>query len=258
MAIKVNAGDFKRSDLFSVYPEEIIVDLAANGRAHQQSDEEVAALAESIRERGQLQPVLVRRVEDYKLQLVAGYGRHRAVMLLNKGKAPEDQRRIDCYVIDCSPEDATVLNIVENNGRTEVNAVDDAANMARLRRMQWPEEKIAQFYDCSVSKVSQRLRLAAQPQEVKEAVANGTVTVTDAGALATMPEADQRTAVANGKVKETVKARRKTRSLADLKSLLEGMTRSGESTERGRVLAAHILGYFGGTVTAEELTAKMS
>ena len=81
MVMKLDAGEVGRQDLFSILPENITVNQEDNGRAVPQSEDIVEALARSILEHGQLEPAIVRRIEGHKVQLVAGYGRWRAVCL---------------------------------------------------------------------------------------------------------------------------------------------------------------------------------
>ena len=62
MAMKLNAGETGRQDLFSIFPENIVVNPGENGRKEPHSQEEIESLARSILEYTQLEPVVVRRI----------------------------------------------------------------------------------------------------------------------------------------------------------------------------------------------------
>ena len=91
MAMQLNAGEIGRGDLFSILPENIVVNEAENGRAVPHSQEEIEALANSILTYGQQQPVVVRRIEDKKVALVSGYGRYKAVRHINSVLRPDSR-----------------------------------------------------------------------------------------------------------------------------------------------------------------------
>ena len=140
MAMHLNAGEIGRADLFLILPENIVVNKADNGRAIPHSQEEIEALAHSIIDHGQQQPVVVRRIEDKKVALVSGYGRYKAVRHINAVLRPDVPVKLQCKVVDCNPEEAFVRNIVENNERAATTPVDDAHNQRRLREeFGWPE-----------------------------------------------------------------------------------------------------------------------
>lgn len=96
------------------------------------NDESLASLAESIREVGLVEPVVVRRI-DNGYQLIAGERRLRAHVLL---KQPE----IKSSVIDCSDEDMAVLALVENIGREDLSDYEIGQSLRRAES-EFPNRK---------------------------------------------------------------------------------------------------------------------
>ncbi|MFD1556975.1 ParB/RepB/Spo0J family partition protein [Paraburkholderia silviterrae] len=90
------------------------------------SDEGLASLAESIREVGLVEPVVVRR-SDNGYQLIAGERRLRAHVLLH-------EEEIRASVIDCSDQDMAVLALVENVGREDLTDYEIGQSLRRAER----------------------------------------------------------------------------------------------------------------------------
>lgn len=133
MAVNLSADlDVKRKDMLSVFPQDLIVNPANRGREFAPGVDKVQELATSIKEQGQLQPVTVRVTHDRKLELVAGFTRYEAVLLLNASE-PEP-RRILCKVEAGNDEDMFLANLAENRHRNDTSAIDDAYNVRRLER----------------------------------------------------------------------------------------------------------------------------
>jgi ParB family chromosome partitioning protein len=96
------------------------------------SDESLASLAESIREVGLIEPVVVRRVAS-GYQLIAGERRLRAHVLLQ-------QTEVKATVIDCTDEDMAVLALVENIGREDLSDYEIGQSLRRAES-EFPNRK---------------------------------------------------------------------------------------------------------------------
>jgi ParB family transcriptional regulator, chromosome partitioning protein len=263
MAMQLNAGEIGRADLFSILPENIVVNEADNGRAIPHSPEEIEALANSILSYGQQQPVVVRRVEDRKVALVSGYGRYKAVRHINAVLRPDSPVKLQCKVVDCNPEEAFVRNIVENNERAATTPVDDAHNQRRLREeFGWTEQRIAEFYKRSVAYISQLRKTLQLPQPVQQAVAAGNLAVSAAIDLVELPEAARQEVVAEatdratGRVdsrvirkkvrdKKIENGQAKARTLKEVRTFFEAQDEPGQIRE----LAESILDFLAGKIT---------
>ena len=118
-------------------------------------------LAASIREHGILQPLTVRRVgEDY--ELVAGERRLRAAALAGLEKVP-------CLVVRVEEETSSLLALVENLQRRDLDFVEEAQALSRLiRTYGLSQEEAARRIGKSQSAVANKLRLLRLPPQAVE------------------------------------------------------------------------------------------
>lgn len=154
MVLKVNAGDFKRTDLYHIDPTEIVVNESLRGREFIPTEATIIALAVSMLTQGQLQAVQCRRILDDKLQLVLGFTRTAAGRLIRDGFTDSDgvfhqdvEFMLQVKIVDGNDEESLIRNIVENAIRNETSAIDDAHNQNRLReRYGKTDVEIAKIY----------------------------------------------------------------------------------------------------------------
>jgi ParB family transcriptional regulator, chromosome partitioning protein len=153
-------------------------------------------LAASIREKGVIQPLIVRpdpnRPDAY--QIVAGERRWRAAQQVQLHELPVVIRDLD---------DIEVLEIaiIENVQRADLNAMEEAQGYRQLiDRFGHTQEKLAQALGKSRSHIANMMRLLALPEEIQDLVRGGQLTAGHARALLTVndPMALARKAVANG------------------------------------------------------------
>ena len=142
-------------------------------------DEELAELADSIRAKGLVQPILVRpdAVAGGFYEIVAGERRWRA-----SGKA--GLHRIPCVVRDLSDKEVLELAIIENVQRADLNAIEEAAGYRELiERFHYSQEQISEIIGKSRSHVANTLRLLRLPDAVQALVQMGKLTAGHARAL---------------------------------------------------------------------------
>lgn len=188
MAVKINAGDdVKRGEFFFVSPGEIQVDHSLNGRWTEHAEDDVTDLAESFHREGQLQPCLVRKVAGNKLQLVAGYRRHAAVVKHNE-LYPDSPLQLKVIVTTVNDQEAFFRNVEENRARKSTSPVDDAVNQRKLRdAMGWKDKDIAALYKMSQGYVSQLKKILTLSRKTQEKIHAGKLTVAVALDLASLP-----------------------------------------------------------------------
>lgn len=204
MAMKIEAGDVKRTELFLIDPQEIVVDQSANGRWQPHAEADIAARVASFEAVGQLEPVTVRRIAGNRVQLVFGYLRHAAALEYNR-RHPDATMRLKCTVAQWNDEESLVHNIRENRDRKSTSPVDDAHAQRRLREEHgYPDVKIAELYGVSGAYVSQLKKLLSLSRETQELVHRNELSVSAAMALAELPERDQKEVVAHAR--ETAKS----------------------------------------------------
>ena len=133
-------------------------------------------LIASIKEKGFLQPILVRKVSD-GFEIIAGERRLRAAKALNMEDIP-------VLIKEVRDEDALVISIMENIQREEFNAIEEAKAFARLiSDFKFTQDYVAQSVGKDRSTVNNILRLLKLPAEIQKSIALGELTMGHARAL---------------------------------------------------------------------------
>jgi len=170
--------------------------------------EDLEELAASIREKGVLQPLIVRKTDDKtkSYEIVAGERRWRAAQMAQLHEVP-------VLVRDYTDEEVLEIAIIENVQRRDLNPIEEAAGYRQLMdRFGHTQEKLAEALGKSRSHIANLLRLLQLPEDVLEMVRNGELTAGHARALvsAENPSALARQIVARGlSVREAEKLVRK-------------------------------------------------
>ena len=147
------------------------------------SDADLAELAESIRDKGVLQPILVRPhpTEDGAWQIIAGERRWRAAQLARLTQAPIIVREMDDVAV-------FEVAIIENVQRADLNALEEAdAYRLLMERFGRTQDAVAGVVGKSRSHVANTLRLLQLPEEVLWYVRHGKLSAGHARALITAP-----------------------------------------------------------------------
>lgn len=148
--------------------------------------EALQELADSIRERGVIQPILVRPLAEApgEYQIVTGERRWRAAQLAGLHQIPAIVREL---------EDLEVIEIalIENIQRADLNALEEARGYAvMIKRFNRSHETIAGIVGKSRSHVANTLRLMRLPERVQEHLESGRLTAGHARALLDLDEAE--------------------------------------------------------------------
>jgi len=140
-------------------------------------------LARSIREKGLVQPVVVRPVPDGRgYELVAGERRWRAAQRAGLADIPAILREAD-------DDEVLELALVENLHREDLNPVEEAlAYRALIERVGLTQEELAARLGRSRSAVANALRLLALPQRALAALRSGRITAGHARAILSLPD----------------------------------------------------------------------
>ena len=140
------------------------------------SDEAIQALADSIREHGMLQPILVRPIGG-GYQIVAGERRWRAARMLGLDEVPVNIREL-------SDLETMQIAIIENLQRENLNPVEEAAGYNELiEKYGMTQEKVAKMVGRSRSAVANSVRILSLPERVLKMVENGDISAGHARAL---------------------------------------------------------------------------
>lgn len=143
------------------------------------NDGKLAALADSIREQGLVQPVIVRNSgqNDGRYELIAGERRLRAVTMLGWEK-------VKACVIDADDARMRELALVENLQRDDLNAIEIAHSYELLQKIEGlTHEQIAARLGVSRANITNTLRLLKLPEEIKQMVAEAVISAGHARTL---------------------------------------------------------------------------
>lgn len=204
-------SEIKKTDMFMIPLSLIEANQANNGRFAPRG--EVDALAASIKEYGQKQPVGVKRLKGDNFTLVYGYGRYEAMKLINENQPEDMQIPIKAVIVRENDQEQFISNLVENVERQNLSAMDYAMNLRRLiDTYGWTQTKCAEFFRKTQGWVSATLTLCELNYDVQEQVHAGVITWADAVEMARNLEPDQQREVlaaintAAAEVKEAVAA----------------------------------------------------
>lgn len=138
-------------------------------------------LSNSIREKGILQPLIVRPVAGDKFEIVAGERRWRAAQLAQLHEVP-------VLVRDFDDTEVLEVAIIENIQRADLNAVEEAAGYRQLMdKFGHTQERMAEALGKSRSHIANLLRLLNLPDEVQDMLRQGKLSAGHARALVTAP-----------------------------------------------------------------------
>ena len=152
------------------------------------AEEDLNDLVQSVKEKGILQPILVRPIagDINAFEIVAGERRWRAAQLAKLHDVPVTVREM-------SDSEALELAIIENVQRQDLNAIEEAAAYHELMdRFAYTQDKVASEVGKSRSHVANTLRLLKLPETVKAMVRDGQLTAGHARTLIGLPDPEAR------------------------------------------------------------------
>ncbi len=148
------------------------------------SESDMESLTASIREKGVLQPILVRPMQGPSelYEIVAGERRWRAAQRAGLNAVPALIRPIDDL-------EMLEIAIIENVQRADLNAIEEAEAYAQLQE-RWgrTQEQVAEVVGKSREHIANLLRLLKLPQDVRDLVKEGRLSAGHARALVTAPD----------------------------------------------------------------------
>jgi ParB family chromosome partitioning protein len=139
-------------------------------------------LTDSIRERGVLQPILVRPLADDRYEIVAGERRWRAAQAAGLHEIPVVVRKLDDV-------EAYEIALIENIQRADLNPIEEAEGYARLIHDHGhTQEAVSKVVGKARSHIANLLRLLDLPELVRAMVVDGRLSMGHARALAATPD----------------------------------------------------------------------
>jgi len=159
------------------------------------NDEKIQELADSIREHGVLQPIMVRKSAVRGFEIIAGERRFRAVISLGLPTIP-------AIVKEFTDRQAMEIALIENLQREDLNPIEIAEAYSRIvEHFTITQEELAKRVGQSRSHVANMLRLLSLPEEIRQSVSRGTISMGHARALLSITDAQSQKVLAK-KVEE--------------------------------------------------------
>lgn len=181
----------------------------------------LAGLAQSVKEHGVVQPILVRR-KDGRYELVAGERRLRAAEMVGLVQVP-------AIVGDFEDRDAMEVALIENLQREDLDPIEEATALQRLRDdFGLTQEELSTKLGKSRPAIANSLRLLSLEKEIRDDVSRGTISAGHARALLAITDSDTRMRLF-GQVVEQELSVRQTEEL--VKSVLESAAATDVSRE---------------------------
>lgn len=145
--------------------------------------EAIEALAESIKEKGVLQPILVRKSGD-KYEIIAGECRFRAARAAGLTEVPVIEK-------DLADNEVLEVALIENVVRQDLTPIEEAAGFDRLmKEFSYTQEQLSKVAHKSRSYIANSLRLLNLPQNVQEMINCGTLSAGHARTLVGLENAE--------------------------------------------------------------------
>lgn len=183
-------------------------------------EDELAELADSIKQNGVLQPLLVRRKGD-TYEIVAGERRYQAARIAGLKEVP-------VVIRDVSDDEIFKLALIENLQRSDLSPLEEASGYRQLiKEKGLTQDELAKILSKSRSTITNTLRLLDLPEEVQQLVEEGRLTAGHARAILAVPSEEGRIALARKVVDERLSVRQ-TETLASTFSV----SRADEKPQR--------------------------
>jgi len=193
-------------------------------------------LADSIRESGMVQPILVRR-NGGRYQIIAGERRWRAAQQLGLPTVPVSIRQV-------ADDRLLELALVENIQREELTPIEEAHAFQRLQEeLRLTQEDVARKVGRDRSTVANTLRLLRLPREVREMIGAGGLDAGHGRALLALEGAEAQLALAQEAARRGLSVREVERRVALLRAPRRGATpRRDPNTRAAEERLRHALG----------------
>ena len=139
-------------------------------------------LAESIKQQGLVQPIVVKPMADEQYEIIAGERRWRAAQMAGLETVPVIIRQAD-------NQETIAMALIENIQREDLNPIETAMGLKRfMQEFELTQKEVAEAVGRSRTGVTNLLRLLKLPQSIQDALHRGELTMGHARAIITLPE----------------------------------------------------------------------
>lgn len=163
-------------------------------------EEKISELADSIRENGVIQPLIVRK-KGKAYEIVAGERRWRA-------SVKAELKEVPCIVRDLDDEQNMLLAIVENMQREDLNPLEEAEGLNQMiSAYGLTQEQVSKSVGKSRPYIANSLRLLKLPDEIKELISEGHLSAGHGRALLSVDDEERQKKLAEAIVKDGLSVR---------------------------------------------------
>ncbi|SRR6266487_635714 len=163
--------------LRGVIHDVLVSEIKLSSRLVRPQSERICELANSIHQKGLLQPIVVRSTGEF-FEIVAGNRRFHACRSLG-------WRKISCHIVELNDKEAFEVSIIENLQRKSLNPIDEAsAFKAYVSDFGWGGvSELAQKISRSVSYITKRIKLLDLPADLLDSIINSKIDTSTAEEL---------------------------------------------------------------------------
>jgi len=171
------------------------------------NEDSLMSLCESIKEKGILQPLLVRK-KDNRYEIIAGERRWRAAQKAGL-------RTVPVIVKDFSDQETLEVALIENLQRENLSPIEEAEGLNRLMaEYEYTQETLGKVIGKSRSYIANSLRLLVLPSDVQQMITDGALSAGHARALVGLPNAAE---IAREVVRKGLNVRQTEKMIAGIK-----------------------------------------
>jgi ParB family chromosome partitioning protein len=156
------------------------------------SKEEVENLSHSIIEHGLLNPIVVRVIDNFKFEIVAGNRRLTACKILK-------HKKIACHIIELDDKGAFEISLIENIQRKTLHQIEEAQAFRKyISEFGWGgASELSRKIGKSVSYITRRIRLLELPPDVLKAIASEEISTSAAEEILTFKDKTKQSIITN-------------------------------------------------------------
>ncbi len=159
-------------------------------------DSKIEELARTIHTHGVIQPIVIRKMEDDKYEIIAGERRFRAMSKL-------EWKEVPAIVRNLSDKETASIALIENLQREELTAIEEAVAYQKLLKLhELTQEALAQRLGKGQSTVANKLRLLKLPEVVQQAIMNKQLSERHARALMQLKEEELQIELMNESIEQ--------------------------------------------------------
>lgn len=165
------------------------------------NEEEILNLAESIKEHGVIQPIVVRKLGD-RYELIAGERRTKASTMAGKTTIP-------AIIVDLNDTESAEVALIENVQRQDLTSIEEAVSYRKILDMGYlNQSQLAEKVGKKQSTIANKLRLLTLPKEVQSALLESKISERHARSLLRLENEEKQNEMLNRIINERLTVRK--------------------------------------------------